>query len=167
LTPRPLPGAILNGMAGPGNIARTQITYQPQQLSWPLQAGSSTLLAGRISVATVRSCSTAGSCRRIAVRHGYFDRKRMGSSDLQRRREDDCRCPAGRSIVLANQGMRGCHVSRIEAEHIRIPCSRIRYIAHGCKSWPISVDSAGQLLPCRFILYEHHFSLDILRPLDK
>jgi hypothetical protein len=67
-------------MAGPGNIARTQITYQPQQLSWPLQAGSSTLLAGRISVATVRSCSTAGSCRRIAVRHGYFDRKRDGGT---------------------------------------------------------------------------------------
>ena len=33
-------GALLNGVPGPGDIARTTVTYPASQLNWPLQPGA-------------------------------------------------------------------------------------------------------------------------------
>jgi len=57
-------GALLNGVAGPGNIARTTVTYPASQLNWPGTAAAPVFPVG---TGTVAACTTAKPCNIFGI----------------------------------------------------------------------------------------------------
>jgi hypothetical protein len=59
-------GALLNGVPGPGDIARTTVTYPASQLKWPLQPGA-TATVFPVGVGAAAACTSAKPCNVFGI----------------------------------------------------------------------------------------------------